>query len=228
MKKNILFVFLLFLMACVPKVQEPPILKPRPYDVKNDELIQFTDSFTDKLREAGQYYIHESKFNILFVEFGTVEWAQKNPNRIGECEKFWVGSQSNIVRRIIRINPIFWSTHKDNFASKEELMYHELGHCILDRGHNDNLLPNSPIAYSIMNSYHIGPQYYEANYSEYMKELFGVYTSNFEKFIAARNIFNGGIVYASEFGHEVHSIESLEHSEETSNEIKSSLTTCEH
>jgi len=228
MTKTILLGFILTLISCIPKVQEPPILKPRPYDIKNDELIQFTDSFKDKLQESGTFYQHSSKFNVLFVEFGTVEWANANSRRIGECERFWSGSRSNIVRRIIRINPVFWANNQNNFAAKEELMYHELGHCILDRDHNETELPNG-IAASIMNPYHIGQSYYRTYYVDYMAELFGVNSYSFKDFIAQTNLFNGGVVYASEYSPEMLNVEiEMASSHETNEDEETVITTCEH
>lgn len=51
-------------------------------------------------------------------------------------------------------------------ADREELMFHELGHCILNRPHTNSTS-------SIMYPYHLGGGGYLANYSMYVSELFG-------------------------------------------------------
>jgi hypothetical protein len=51
-------------------------------------------------------------------------------------------------------------------ADREELMFHELGHCILDRPHTNSRA-------SIMYPYHLGGSNYMNYYSSYVSELFG-------------------------------------------------------
>lgn len=48
----------------------------------------------------------------------------------------------------------------------EIVMFHELGHCILGRDHNEEL--------SIMNTYKVQDYIYVMNYSAYISELFGI------------------------------------------------------
>lgn len=56
---------------------------------------------------------------------------------------------------------------------KEAVMFHELGHCVLGRNHNDDIVPseeNRPV--SIMSTYLVGAYYYNKYYSSYINELF--------------------------------------------------------
>lgn len=74
--------------------------------------------------------------------------------------------------RDLTINKVYWEAWVANGKKEdmEQLMFHELGHCTLSRGHFDTL--SSGIAQSIMNSYHVNKTYYLANYNYYIDELF--------------------------------------------------------
>ena len=220
---KIIFIGILFLVAsCAQEMPESGDPRNRPYDIKNNELIQFVDSFVDKLKESGRYKIHSSKFNYLITEFETIEWGNENPRMIGYCYRNGDGT-----KRIIRINPVFWANNQDNFASKEELMYHELGHCILDRDHNDSKLIDGKTPASVMNHYHIGQNSYEKYYVDYMVELFQNQDNYFRNFIVENNLFNGGVMYASEYSFEMLSVEMAVNTRIPERHYES-ITTCEH
>jgi hypothetical protein len=56
---------------------------------------------------------------------------------------------------------------------KEALMFHELGHCILGRDHNDSLLPEEENRHSsIMSTYLLSTYFYAKYYNSYVYELF--------------------------------------------------------
>jgi hypothetical protein len=73
--------------------------------------------------------------------------------------------------REIRINKDSWDYY--SYEQKEQLIYHELGHCVFNKGHDNNLRENCPN--SIMRSYMFS--IYEINecylpeYDHYMKNL---------------------------------------------------------
>src|SRR5690606_17670169 len=52
-------------------------------------------------------------------------------------------------------------------ADREQLMFHELGHCILNRSHTNS-------TNSIMYPYHLSANYYINHYVNYIAELFGM------------------------------------------------------
>lgn len=56
-------------------------------------------------------------------------------------------------RRLVYIKNSAWLQLTDN--GREQLVYHELGHCFLELGHNSSLLPDGCPA-SIMNPYTFG------------------------------------------------------------------------
>jgi hypothetical protein len=57
-------------------------------------------------------------------------------------------------------------------ARREQLMYHELGHCILGLRHNNNVVNSIPE--SIMNWQNFKGSIYSSNYASYLAELFNV------------------------------------------------------
>jgi hypothetical protein len=58
-------------------------------------------------------------------------------------------------------------------ARKEVLLFHELGHCVLDRDHRNDFLPNTEQA-SVMNQVLPHPVTYTGNTQYYLQELFTV------------------------------------------------------
>lgn len=77
--------------------------------------------------------------------------------------------------RSIAIDPAFWSGSRMTDLGKEQLMYHELGHCALGQAHLNDYV-GSPEGFSlpgsIMNAYWFGDQpYYQEYRSEYLLAL---------------------------------------------------------
>lgn len=64
----------------------------------------------------------------------------------------------------------YWNLASD--IHRENLVFHELGHCILGRKH-DNDIGLSGVPESIMNYYLIAPHQYETNRAILLQELFG-------------------------------------------------------
>jgi len=78
-------------------------------------------------------------------------------------------SFSSSGRNSVQFSSSAWSKGSDTF--KEMLAFHELGHCLLGRGHlNDTHGDGRPE--SLMNSWLFNQNTYLANRDAYMKELF--------------------------------------------------------
>lgn len=96
----------------------------------------------------------------LIIEFGDLK-----DTFVGLCGKF-EGESPRIT-----VDSEWWNSSTTNDAQREILMFHELGHCILDRDHNDNVLPNgkqeSIMYYRVINS-----NDYVTSRGYYLKELF--------------------------------------------------------
>jgi hypothetical protein len=83
---------------------------------------------------------------------------------MGECELDPSGASSPTIR----VSQAFWDSLDSD--SQEELLFHELGHCVLGRVHRDVL--NNHVPVSMMASAFLGSALYNANRSQYMHELF--------------------------------------------------------
>lgn len=109
--------------------------------------------------------------NDLEVKFA----KDSKPERIGYCA---VGKRierkttaQGVVEHIyqtplIVINTDYWNDPNFTLAQKEQVMFHELGHCIKGLDH-------SPSMMSIMYAYALGAQMYLQNYATYMSNFFG-------------------------------------------------------
>ena len=76
--------------------------------------------------------------------------------------------------RLIRVNAYHWDRMQE--FGKEELVYHELGHCVLNRDHVNDFTVVRPQGYSIPNSimypYTFGDSFFYYVYREhYVREL---------------------------------------------------------
>lgn len=102
-----------------------------------------------KERETG--FTHTSNPSIAFKSLeGPV---------IGLCYWYFNG------KREIFIDPEYWFSESTTDYDRRLLIFHEMGHCDLDRGHNG---PSS-----IMEEYHIGGFIYQRHMSYFDQELFG-------------------------------------------------------
>ena len=70
----------------------------------------------------------------------------------------------------IWIDPVDWNLESTDDDDKRVLIFHELGHCVLHRGHYNEFERGRPI--SIMNWFHIGIWYDDSSRGYYDSELF--------------------------------------------------------
>jgi hypothetical protein len=122
------------------------------------ELQPYLDLFT---QEAG-YRGRSVDYSHLSVRFESLaELDEPNAYVLGQCDT--TGHQD-----MIKIDPNRWQNLGP--GSREELMFHELGHCVLGRPHCDP--PPGVSRLSIMDTY-IGSDYdYLNNRQRYVNELF--------------------------------------------------------
>lgn len=73
-------------------------------------------------------------------------------------------------QRHVEINKGFWDKSTD--AEREAVIFHELGHCILNRDHVNGYDNSNLRYYSVMNSDVFADSIYKGNYQYYMRELF--------------------------------------------------------
>ena len=98
----------------------------------------------------------------VIVEFGdTGPVPTSGSYTVGYCQS---GGTPKVV-----ISKTYFMEVED--AQREELMFHELGHCVLDRGHTSTEYPDG-CPTSIMDPYMINEWCYDKWRSEYLEELF--------------------------------------------------------
>lgn len=85
------------------------------------------------------------------------------------ADEDWVGLCYNFSNHV-KIDRTYWNTSDD--AAKESLIFHELGHCAMDRDHTEKLLSNNCPA-SLMHPL-ILSACYKRNKELYIKELFDI------------------------------------------------------
>jgi hypothetical protein len=148
---------LLILAAVLTACQEDPIA-PSVYNVP-DIIQPYVDAFEQEASLRGI----SLNINNLQVEFAT---NLNSGTAAGLCDTF---------NHVIKLDTT--STNwKNNLYTREILVFHELGHCVLKRGHRDDELPNGNLA-SIMRAN--GEQVYGGGLNEfkrqyYLDELFNV------------------------------------------------------
>lgn len=69
---------------------------------------------------------------------------------------------------LIIVSQVYWPQF--DVKMREELIFHEMGHCVLNRGHRPD--ENNEMPLSIMNPVIFGGLAYLGNYNHYMHELF--------------------------------------------------------
>ena len=111
----------------------------------------------------------------LEIHFGKVKSSviydspEKNKNWVGVCRKW-----NNSDYREIAIEKKYWDSIDDN--GKKQLLMHELGHCELDKGHNDIEDGYCPV--SVMRSYAFNQNEldncFDINFNYYLEELLDI------------------------------------------------------
>lgn len=69
----------------------------------------------------------------------------------------------------ILVDPTAWFTR--DVCSRTSIIYHEMGHCSLGRGHRNDYAPNH-LPQSLMNMYAVPGAWFCPNRNYYMRELF--------------------------------------------------------
>ena len=98
----------------------------------------------------------------LSMTFGLVRSVKSDT--VGTC------SQDEVGVMVIKIHDESWA--KMDPLQREELIFHELGHCLLDRPHCTTKVKGKPI--SIMHPKVIPKKHYKSNRKELINELFSV------------------------------------------------------
>lgn len=168
------------LTSCAKKERkDPPV---------STNFSTFLDRFNVYSKERG--FDYELEVSALEIKY---DFSLSGTNTLAYCS----------YPRFIGINKDYWEMWASNGRSNEmeQLIFHELGHCILHRGHNNTTRAASNngenIPTTIMNAYHISDNYYNINYNYYINELFNVsITGSYAMYSGGVSNFPKGI-YAS-------------------------------
>jgi len=153
------------LSACLVQYQKGTI---------QEETRPYVNSF---LNECYTYGVDCSKIGQVTVEIEELsdDELAGDGTTLAICTMYiTAGMFLPTMIKTVRISPEFWYDADED--SRLSVVYHELGHCVLDRAHNDDMIDNETPA-SIMNTF-LGdyPAYYFSpeNKDYYMRELFQV------------------------------------------------------
>jgi hypothetical protein len=115
--------------------------QPTTYRI-DEELLPYLETFLAEANSRGLEFEREN----LIIEFGTAA-----EEVCGQCLISKNGGQRKIT---IVQNSVCWEYRPAQ--TREALVFHELGHCLLERNHREDKLPNGAQA-SIMYSGNDGP-----------------------------------------------------------------------
>lgn len=161
----------------VPTVSSDPIATPTPTSTP-------TPSSTPSPIPTAKLYIGPAeveKYVQKFVDDGKIQNVDVSPNMSNPTLEIQISSLdsygSSVIglcetgggKRRVTFDPDFWNGVTD--TQRELLAHHELGHCVLYRGHRSDLLDFGAYA-SIMYPVIMSSGVYTNNYSYYQQELF--------------------------------------------------------
>ena len=115
-KFKLLFLLIPAIIVCIAACKEEP------YEPIDAELLPYIESFI--------FEANERDFNLSIDSLG-IEVKFENisdPSVIGRCQRNEDGENESIA-----VDPIYWKLATE--LEKEYVMFHELGHCVLNRPH---------------------------------------------------------------------------------------------
>lgn len=136
----------------------------------DSDLRPYLDKFVSYGSQNG-VGLNTSSLTMTFSE--SMPASSNGGTVIGYCQRTLKGP--NVV-----IRTSYWNTA--SVSNREQLVFHELGHCLLGLSHNDStesapvwgapsMIANG-VPSSIMNTFHFGSTLYSGNRNEYVNRLF--------------------------------------------------------
>lgn len=164
------YIFLALMILTLATACGPRIEPQRQAGSVDSTLNQYLETFVSRARDNG-VSLDTYSLSMSFSE--SMPQATSGGTVIGYCQR---SSQSqNVV-----IKGSYWNGA--SVSDREQLVFHELGHCLLGLSHNDTTevapvwnVPNmsaSGVPSSIMNTFHFGSGLYSGNRETYIKRLF--------------------------------------------------------
>lgn len=138
-----------------------PVPKGRGWSIAFDPYMT---AFQAEAENHGKY-IDSSNLYALSVEFGDAAGHSNNKFAIGCCNTYNDGS------RTITIEQSWWYSESTNEGDRYELVFHELGHCLMDYKHRSGKDAHGHPA-SIMNPQSFDGVWFQTHINDYMNEFF--------------------------------------------------------
>lgn len=168
LKRLVSFIVLLTLTNCAGKV------------VKVDpEFLPYVRLF----EEQGRLVVDD-----IIMEFGDPTDGDGSKTNVGVCK---IGFTK--TPRVI-IDPEFWENASN--TQREIIVLHELGHCVLERGHDYDKLDGCPM--SVMYPYLLSNYCYKSFKKAYLDELFTFGPE--DSFSARRDLYRDSTNYSPDCG----------------------------
>ncbi len=148
---RLIYILLIFTIGCNQKLVVPKRVEIEP------TLQIYVDNFLSEAKNQGKTIVIDN----LLVSYS----SHLKPTTLGECYMYDRGTIGNPT---IHINTLGWDGKQE--ILKTEIMFHELGHCVLWREHISAW--TNGIVSSIMYPFIQSPDMYTNNWDYYMGELF--------------------------------------------------------
>ena len=156
--KYILLIFSLMTIGCAKQVTNFSV---------DPALMPYYEAFVKEGQDRG----NNQATNDLSMNFG-----ETTGNVIGYCRRQesynWnLLTKETVSTPVVVVKPSWWKNATE--ASRRELVYHELGHCLMDKDHNNQKsMYGQPE--SIMYPIHIGGSFFQTWERNYLDQLFGL------------------------------------------------------
>lgn len=157
--RGLLIFIMLTLLSCTTINNKTVVVEEHIYDYIDSSLDPILQQFEYEARIRGARVDRSH----LSMTFGLIRQG-KDDRTVGYCGRSAMGGM------IIKIHKKSWDGFDE--SQREELIFHELGHCLAGRDHCGKQHTNGPI--SIMYPEVLPGDYYKKNREELVDELFNI------------------------------------------------------
>lgn len=159
LSKMFLLTLTVISIGCAPAFEVAPIQEPG--------ILKYAKVVSNEAEDRGVYL----DFSEIGMEFSVL----MSNTTLGYCREITVSYLAGYdVRKYnkIFINETLWSISTD--TEKEQLLAHELGHCVLGRDHDDDIIEREGelIHKSVMSTYSFSDNVFKRHREYYFDELF--------------------------------------------------------
>lgn len=163
-KTGLILIALLFLSSCGLPIGRDLVVKNKGEVRQFETSNPLFSSIVSDFEQAGKQYSGNANFSAghVPVNFGNTE----NDAFEGVCFSYPDGTTEVIIKES------WWNSASQSL--KESLLFHELGHCVLGRDHDNETHEANSRTYkaSLMNSVIVNPGHYNSHKGGYLTELF--------------------------------------------------------